>query len=313
MTILTTETQRYTLHPIKYNKIWDMYNKQRACFWVPSEIDFSNDYNDWVKLNENEQHFIKNILAFFACADGVVSLNILNNFSQKIKILEAQYTYNYQCTIEGIHNEVYSIMIDTFIKNNEEKNKLFNAIEQIDYISKKTKWAMNWCNGDIAIDLLAFTIMEGLFFSSAFCAIYWIKQRNILKGLTLSNEFIARDERLHTEFACLLFSMCENKPSKEYIYNMIDDALNIEIDFILNSLPVSLIGMKSDSMVQYVKYVADILLSMLGYDKKFNVINPFTFMNTIGIESRSNFFDERSTNYQKIIDNEKILNFVEDF
>ena len=300
---LLTESQRYTLHPIKYPKIWDMFNKQRACFWIPSEVDLSKDKPEWIKLSDDERYFIKNILAFFAGSDGIVGVNILDNFSKDVKILEAQFTYLFQGTMEAIHSEMYSLMIDTYIDNNDEKNKLFDSINRIPCVSKKANWALNWTQKStdktFAKRLIAFAIMECLFFSGAFCSIYWIKERNLLPGLTKSNEFIARDERLHTEFACLLYSMIVNKISQEEVYEMMNEAVEIETEFITESLPVKLIGMNSDLMTKYIKYVADWLLTNLGYNKKYNVKNPFTFMNTIGMESRSNFFDERSSTYQK--------------
>ena len=301
---LLTEIQRYTLHPIKYQKIWDMYKKQQACFWIATEIDFSKDKSDWLNvLNDNERYFIKHILAFFAGSDGIVSINILDNFSKDVKILEAQMTYNFQGTMESIHSEVYSLMIETYIDDNVEKDILFNAIEKIPCIKKKADWALKWTksstNDNFSRRLVAFAIIEGLFFSGAFCAIYWIKERGILPGLTKSNEFIARDERLHTEFACLLYSMINNKLTNEEIYSMIEEAIEIESEFILESLPVKLIGMNNDLMSKYIRYVADWLLVNLGYDKLYNIQNPFSFMNTIGMESRSNFFDERTSTYQK--------------
>jgi len=323
--LLLSEEQRYTLFPIKYPKIWDMYKKQLASFWIASEIDFSKDKTDWNKLSDDEKYFIKHILAFFAGSDGIVAVNILDNFSKDVKILEAQMTYNFQGTMEAIHSEVYSLMIETYIDNSLEKNRLFNAIETIPCIKKKASWALKWTTPNnqnnkhneniFARRLVAFAIVEGLFFSGAFCAIYWIKERNILPGLTKSNEFIARDERLHTEFACLLYSMILNKISQEEIYQIFDEALEIEIEFITESLPVRMIGMNSILMIEYIKYVADWLLTSLGYDKKYNVQNPFSFMNTIGMESRSNFFDERTSTYQKAhkYNNEKELEADEDF
>lgn len=305
---LLTETQRYTLHPIKYPKIWDMYKKQQACFWIANEIDFSKDKSDWNnKLSPDERYFIKHILAFFAGSDGIVNVNILDNFSKDVKILEAQMTYNFQGTMESIHSEVYSLMIETYIDDPTDKDLLFNAIHQIPCIKKKADWALKWTTPTInnAIDntfakrLVAFAIVEGIFFSGAFCSIYWIKEKGILAGLTKSNEFIARDERLHTEFACLLYSMLINKLDTKEIYSMIDEAVQIESEFITESLPVKLIGMNNDLMIKYIKYVADWLLVCLNYDKLYNVSNPFSFMNTIGMESRSNFFDERTSTYQK--------------
>lgn len=318
---LLTEEQRYTLHPIKYPKIWEMYQKQLACFWIATEIDFSKDRTDWKnKLNVNERYFIKNILAFFAGSDGIVGVNILNNFSKEVKILEAQFTYNFQGTMESIHSQVYSLMIDTYIEDANEKHKLFNAIHTIPCVSKKASWALKWTNQEsnnlsFAKRLLAFAIVEGLFFSGAFCSIYWIKEKGLLPGLTKSNEFIARDERLHTEFAILLYSMLKNKLDEKTVFSMIDEAVKIETEFITESLPVKLIGMNNDLMTQYIKYVADYLLVSLGYSKKYDVKNPFSFMNTIGMESRSNFFDERTSTYQKafVFESSKELDIVDDF
>jgi ribonucleotide reductase beta subunit family protein with ferritin-like domain len=374
---LLTETQRYTLHPIKYPAIWDMYKKQQASFWIASEVDLSKDKPDWKnKLSENERFFVKHILAFFAGSDGIVGVNILDNFSKDVKILEAQFTYSFQGTMEAIHSEMYSLMIDTYIDDADEKDLLFNAIEKIPCIAKKAQWALRWTcllspgdagtcllspgdagtcllspgdagtcplvnenNGDagtchqspgLSLDnpnqnmfnnnsfakrLLAFAIVEGLFFSGAFCSIYWLKQKGILPGLTKSNEFIARDERLHTEFACLLYSMIKNRLDQSEVYEMIEEAVQIETEFITQSLPVKLIGMNSDLMTQYIKYVADWLLTNLNYSKKYNVKNPFSFMNTIGMESRSNFFDERASTYQKahVFNASKELTETDDF
>jgi ribonucleoside-diphosphate reductase subunit M2 len=302
---LLTETQRYTLHPIKYPAIWDMYNKQKVSFWITSEVDLSKDKFDWNnKLSENERYFVKHILAFFAGSDGIVGVNILDNFSKDVKILEAQFTYSFQGTMEAIHSEMYSLMIETYVDDPDEKHILFNAIEKIPCITQKAAWALKWTTNtetkSFAKRLLAFAIVEGLFFSGAFCAIYWLKQKGVLPGLTKSNEFIARDERLHTEFACLLYSMIVNRLDQSEVYEMIDEAVTIETEFITESLPVKLIGMNCDLMTQYIKYVADWLLVNLNYQKKYNVKNPFSFMNTIGMESRSNFFDERASTYQKV-------------
>jgi len=317
---LLLETQRYTLHPIKYPVIWDMYKKQQACFWIASEVDLSKDREDWNnKLTENERYFIKHILAFFAGSDGIVGVNILDNFSKDVKILEAQFTYSFQGTMEAIHSEMYSLMIDTYIDDFSEKDTLFNAIEKIPCITKKAEWALRWTTDieskSFAKRLLAFAIIEGIFFSGAFCSIYWLKQKGVLPGLTKSNEFIARDERLHTEFACLLYSMIVNRLDQSEVHQMIEEAVNIETEFITESLPVKLIGMNSDLMTQYIKYVADWLLVNLNYEKKYNIKNPFSFMNTIGMESRSNFFDERASTYQKahVFNVSKELQETDDF
>jgi len=314
---ILNETQRYTLLPIKYPKIWNLYKKQLSNFWISSEIDFSKDKNDWdTKLSEEEKYFLKNVLAFFASSDGLVGINILDNFSKEIKIYEAQITYNFQCTMEGIHSEVYSIMIETYIDNAKEKEILFNAISEIPCIKEKGDWIMKWIYDDninLARRLVAFIIVEGLFFSGSFCSIFWIKQRGILNGLTKSNEFISRDETMHTEFGCLIYSMLENKLEENIVHNMFKEAVIIETKFITESLPVRLIGMNSSLMTQYIEYVADKLLTDLGYKIYYNTNNPFPFMKNMGLESRSNFFDERSTVYQKSLMQKDSLTQVEDF
>jgi ribonucleoside-diphosphate reductase subunit M2 len=313
------ETQRYTLHPIKYPDIWHHFKKQQASFWTAEEIDFSKDKIDWnEKLTGEERYFLKHILAFFAGSDGIVGVNLMDNFSKEVKILEAQFTYNFQGTMESIHSEVYSLMIETYIDNQEEKHTLFDAINKIPCIAKKANWALKWtnvCDNSFAIRLVAFAVVEGLFFSGAFCAIYWIKQRGILPGLTKSNEWIARDEGLHTEFACLMYSKIINKLDKKIVYSMIDEAVSIETEFITESLPIKLIGMNTNLMIQYIKFVADWLLNQLGYDEKYNVKNPFLFMEELGMQSRSNFFDERASTYQNahIFNSSKELNIIDDF
>ena len=314
--LLLTETQRYTLHPIKYHHIWNLYKKQLASFWISSEIDFSKDKHDWdTKLNDNERFFLKHILAFFASSDGLVGINILDNFSKEVKILEAQIAYNYQCTMEGIHSEVYSLMIDTYIDDIHEKDILFNAITKIECIEEKSKWILKWThnNTDFTRRLIAFIIVEGLFFSGSFCSIFWIKQKGILNGLTKSNEFIARDEGMHTEFGCLLYSMISNKLDQNEVFDMFKNAVQIESKYITEALPVKLIGMNNNLMIQYIKYVADNLLVQLGYNKLYDVTNPFSFMNNIGLESRSNFFDERTSTYQKSNNMKETLIINDDF
>lgn len=299
---LLLEEQRYTLFPIIHHDIYNEYKKQRNSFWIPDEIDFSNDKKDWEKLNENEQYFIKNILAFFAASDGIISLNLMDNFSKEVKILEAQMCYSMQTTIEGIHNETYSIMIDNLIDNYEEKQLLFEAVERIPCIKKKGDWAIKWTNQEnnsFAKRLLAFTIVEGIFFSGSFCAIFWLKQRNLLPGLTISNEFIARDEGMHAYFGCLLYSKLINKLDKKVVYEMISEALDIEKQFINESLPCRLIGMNSNLMSQYLEFVADRLLVQLGYPLYYNTQNPFPFMDNISVEGKTNFFEHRVTQYQK--------------
>lgn len=310
--------QRYTLHPILYPEIWNEYKTQLACFWIPSEIDFSKDKYDWDNiLTEDERYFLKYILAFFAGSDSIVQLNILNNFVNDVKILEAQITYNFQGTMEGIHSEIYSIMIDTYIDNEHEKNILFNAITTIPCIKKKAEWALKWSLHDSFVKrLLAYIIIEGLFFSGAFCAIYWIKQRGILPGLTKSNEFIARDEGLHTKFGILLYKMFNNNSiDEEFVYSILSEAIDIEIEFITESLPIRLIGMNNELMIQYIKYVADWILTNLNYNKLYNVSNPFSFMSNLGMESKSNFFDERTSTYQSahVFNTSKKYELIDDF
>jgi ribonucleoside-diphosphate reductase subunit M2 len=256
-------------------------------------------------------------LAFFAGSDGIVGINIMENFSKDVKILEAQMAYMFQAAMETIHSQVYSLMIETYIDNREEKYMLFNAIERIPCIAQKAQWALKWTsnNEPFSKRLVAFAIIEGLFFSGAFCSIYWLKERGILPGLTKSNEFIARDEGLHTEFACLLYSMIQYKLNSDTIHKMIEEAVDIEIEFITSSLPVKLIGMNEELMTEYIKYIADWLIVKLGYSKIYNVRNPFSFMNTIGMESRSNFFDERTSTYQKahVFNSSTELEAVDDF
>lgn len=313
---LLTEEQRFTIFPIKYPEIWKEYKKQVASFWTPEEIDFSKDLLDWNnKLKEEERHFVKMILAFFAGADGIVNLNLMKNFVEEVKILEAQMAYGFQCSMESIHSETYSLMIDTYIKDQEEKLKLFNAIETIPCIKKKADWALKWVFNDDLFSkrLIAFCIVEGVFFSGAFCAIYWLKQRNLLPGLTKSNEFIARDEGMHVEFGVLLYNMIENRLDEKLVHNIVKEAVEIEKEFINESISCRMIGMNSELMTEYIEYVTDRLLISLGYNKLYNKTNPFTFMNFIGMESRSNFFEERTSTYQKANFGSNELNYDEEF
>lgn len=305
--LLDPQNQRLVIFPIKYPELWKTYKKQRSAFWTPEEIDFSKDLNDWThKLNENEKFFIKNVLAFFAGSDGIVNLNIGINFKQEIFIPEAQFVYDFQSTMEGIHAETYSLLIDTYIIDQLEKEHLFNAIKTIPCVEKKAKWALKWIDVDKTIvpfaqRLIAFTIVEGIFFSGSFCAIYWLKQRNLMPGLTISNEFISRDEGMHVEFACQLYSMIINRIDQETVFNMFDDAIEIEKEFILDSLPCKLIGMNSNLMIMYLESVADKILVQLGYNKKYNSTNPFPFMDVINLQGKTNFFEHRVTQYQKAV------------
>ena len=299
--LLMEENNRLTIYPIKYHDIWNAYKTQVAAFWTAEEIDFSKDYDDFCSLTENEQHFIKMILAFFAASDTIVNINLGERFVQEVQLKEAIIAYNYQMMMENIHSEVYSLMIDNIIRDVTEKNKLFNAITEYPCISKKAKWAEEWIKSDASFGqrLIAFAIVEGIFFSGSFCAIYWIKQKNLMPGLCGSNELIARDEGMHTNFAILLYSMVENKISESDIYLMFKDAVLIEKEFICESLPCSLLGMNDKRMSEYIEYVSDRLLESLGYNKIWNTKNPFDFMESLSIEGKTNFFESRPTQYQK--------------
>ena len=299
---LLTEESRLVLYPIKNTKIFEMYKKQQKCFWTADEIDFSKDHKDWETLNADERHFIKYVLGFFAASDGIVNINLLDRFLKDVKVLEAQMCYTWQAAVENIHSETYSLMIDTYIKNSEEKNFLLNAIENIPCITKKANWAVRWINdkeASFAQRIIAFACVEGIFFSGSFCAIYWLKERNLMPGLSLSNDFIARDEGLHCDFACLLYSMLANKLDYDVIKEMITEVVDIETEFITESLPCRLIGMNHELMKQYIEFVADRLVRDLGYDNIYNVKNPFSFMENISLEGKTNFFEQRVSQYKK--------------
>lgn len=298
---LLMEEQRLCLYPIKHPDIWKLYKEQENSFWTREEVDLSRDYADFKKLDTSTQYFIKYILAFFATSDGSVFLNLMGNFSKEVKILEAQICYQFQGAMEAIHSEMYSEMIECLIKDDREKNQLFNAINTISCIKRKTEWAQTWTglNSKFSQRLIAFAIVEGIFFSGSFCAIYWLKQKNIMPGLTQSNELIARDEGTHTKFACLLYSKIVEKLSESIVHSMILDAVKIEEEFIIESLPCKLIGMNSDLMSQYIKFIADGLSVGLGYNKIYNVTNPFDWMENINIAVKGNFFENRITSYQK--------------
>lgn len=298
--LLIENSNRYVLFPIKYDKIWSEYKRQMACFWTVEEIDLSRDLNDWEKLNDNEQHFIKYILAFFAGSDGIVLENLGQRFINEIQIPEARCAYGFQLMMENIHSETYSLLIDKYITDNKEKNFLFNAINNIPCVAKKAHWAIKWIEDDtsnFATRLIAFACVEGIFFSGSFCAIYWLKKRGLMPGLTFSNELISRDEGMHTDFACLLYSMLNNKLSKNNIYQIIREAVEIEKEFIIDSIPCNLIGMNSVMMCQYIEFVSDRLIIQLGYPKLFNVENPFQFMELISLENKTNFFEKRVSEY----------------
>ena len=319
--ILTSpEEKRYVLFPIRYPKIWEMQKKQQACFWQAEELDLSKDLDDWPKLNKNEQHFIKNVLAFFAGSDGIVLENLLKNFTNEVTLMEAQVFYTFQGMMENIHSETYSLLIDTYIKDEQEKNKLFNAIDTIPSVSKKANWAKKWIDNteftSFATRLVAFAAVEGIFFSGSFCSIFWLKRRGLMPGLTFSNELISRDEGMHTDFAILLYSMIKNKLSYKKIKEMITEAVEIEKEFIIDSIPCNLIGMNQKLMSQYIEFVADRLLLQLGYDKIYNVSCPFDFMENISVEGKTNFFEKRVGEYAlatKYENKEAAFEFTDNF
>lgn len=297
-----SKKERYVLYPIKYDQIWQQYKNAVATFWTPEEIDLSKDMNDWNSLNDNERMFIKNILAFFAGSDGIVIENLGKRFMNEINIPEIISFYSYQLFIENIHSETYGLLIDTYIKDETEKSFLFNAIKTIPCVTKKANWAIKWIDdkeNNFAVRLIAFAIVEGIFFSGSFCAIYWLKKRGLMPGLTFSNELISRDEGMHTDFAVLLYSMIENKLSQSKINSIITEAVDIEKEFITVSLPCRLIGMNHDLMITYIEYVADRLLVQLGYNKLFNSENPFDFMVLISLQGKTNFFERRVGEYSK--------------
>ena len=299
--ILSNQNDRFVLLPIKYKDVWDMYKKAEASFWTTEEIDLSSDLQDWKKLNDKEKHFIKHVLAFFAASDGIVNENLALRFCQEVQIPEARCFYGFQMAMENIHSETYSLLIDTYIEDTQEKNHLFKALDNIPAVKTKGQWALKWIdNSDsFAERLVAFAAVEGIFFSGSFCAIFWLKKRGLMPGLTFSNELISRDEGLHTDFACLLFAKIQNKPSPERILEIITEAVSIESHFVTDALPVSLIGMNAKLMTQYIQFVADRLLLSLGLNKFYKVTNPFDWMELISLQGKTNFFEKRVGDYQK--------------
>ena len=318
----TQHSRNYTLFPInnKYLGVWKLYKKALSVFWTVEEIDLTKDKNDWEKLNENEQYFIKNILAFFAGSDGIVNENIQERFINEIDDQEVKCFYGFQEAMENIHSETYSLLIDTYITDEVEKTKLFNGIETIPCVKKKAEWAIKWIEdkeSNFNTRLVAFACVEGIFFSGSFCAIFWLKKRGLMPGLTFSNELISRDEGLHTEFAIELYHTRENKLDSETFYKIIKNAVEIEKEFITESLPCNLIGMNSTLMKEYIEFVADRLSVQFGYDKIYNVENPFDFMDLISMRTKTNFFEKRVGEYGKagvsIEDNEMELDLDADF
>lgn len=300
--LLAENKQRFVLFPIKYANIWAMYKKAEASFWTAEEIDLSTDIQDWTnRLNDDERYYVKNVLAFFASSDGIVNENLATKFMKEVQIPEARCFYGFQIAIENIHSETYSLLIDTFIKSTNEKNRLFNAIETIPSVKKKADWALKWINGSdsFAERLVAFAAVEGIFFSGSFCSIFWLKKRGLMPGLSFSNELISRDEGLHCDFACLLYSLLRYKLSQETVHTILRDAVACEHEFVEESLPVSLIGMNASLMKQYIEFVADRLCVGLGYEKIYNTINPFDWMELISLEGKTNFFEKRVGEYAK--------------
>lgn len=302
--ILTKENpSRFVLFPIEYQDIWDKYKSHMSVFWTVEEIDLSKDMKDWDQLNDNEKHFIKNILAFFAGSDGIVLENLGGRFMSEIQIPEAKCFYGFQAAMENVHSETYSLLIDTYVKDEKEKHKLLNAIDTIPCVNKKAQWALKWMNdkdSPFALRLIAFAIVEGIFFSGSFCSIFWLKKRGLMPGLTFSNELISRDEGLHTDFAVLLYTKyITNKIEEETVYDIVKEAVEIEKEFIIDSLPCNLIGMNKDLMSDYIEFVADRLLSQLNYSKLYNTKNPFDFMEMISLTGKTNFFEKRVSEYSK--------------
>ena len=305
--LLVEDENRYVMFPIKDEDIWQMYKKQVDCFWRAEEIDLSKDLKSWENLDDNEKYFIKMILAFFAASDGIVLENLGIRFMSDVQLAEARAFYGFQIAMENIHSEMYSLLIDTYISDENEKNILFNAIDTIPSVSRKAHWALKWIDDEdatYATRLVAFAAVEGIFFSGSFCAIYWLKNRGLMPGLTFSNELISRDEGMHTDFACLMYEMNtqttqENRLSQETIREIIEEAVDIEKEFITESLPCNLIGMNSDLMKQYIEYVADRIVQQMGYEPIWNATNPFSFMELISLRPKSNFFEIKVGEYKK--------------
>ncbi len=314
--LLREDPNRFTLFPIRWNDIWKAYETHKSAFWTAQEIDYSADLDDWETLTYNEKHFIEHILAFFAGSDGIVLENLVSNFCREIQIPEVRCFYGFQAMIENIHGETYSLLIDTFVKDEKRKAELFNAIDTIPCVARKAEWALKWVNNinPFSERLVAFAAVEGIFFSGSFCAIFWLKDRGkMVKALGKSNELISRDEGLHTDFAVLLYSYIQQKLSQERIEEIIREAVEIEENFICESLPCRLIGMNSELMREYIQFVADRLITQLGYNKIFNSKNPFQFMEALSLDGKTNFFEQRVTEYQLANNTNRNFNLDEDF
>ena len=318
--LLSEEENRYVIFPIRNDEIWKMYKKAEANFWTTEELDLSKDNRDFTsKMNDNERYFVENVLAFFAASDGIVNENLVERFCNDVKSLEAKFFYGFQIAMENIHSETYSLLIDTYVKDVEKKNKLFNAIDTIPSVKKKAEWALKWISdktSNFGTRVIAFAAVEGIFFSGSFCSIFWLKKRGLMPGLCHSNELISRDEGLHTEFAVLMYSMLQNKPSKEIVLEIIKEAVELEKEFITESLPCDLIGMNKNLMKQYIEYVSDRLLLMLGLEKEYNSVNPFEWMEMISVQGKTNFFEKRVGEYANVANSasgNNVFSLEEDF
>ena len=301
--ILQENENRFVIFPIQHHDIWEWYKKMEASFWTAEEIDLHQDLNDWNnKLSDDEKYFIKHILAFFAASDGIVNENLAENFVNEVQYSEAKFFYGFQIMMENVHAETYSLLIDTYINDDQEKNHLFKALETVPSVQRKGDWAMKWLSrkrGSFAERLVAFAAVEGIFFSGSFCSIFWLKKRGLMPGLSFSNELISRDEGLHRDFACLLYSYLNNKPDVEVVRQIVTEAVEIEKEFVCDSLPCALVGMNADLMCEYVRYVADRLLTSLGHPKAYNAANPFDFMELVSLTGKTNFFEKRVGEYAK--------------
>merc|ERR1719335_1325987 len=299
--LLMENKHRWVMFPIEYPEMWEMYKKHEASFWTAEEIDLSQDAQDWEKLTEREQHFIKYVLAFFAASDGIVLENLGLNFSNEVQVSEARAFYGFQMAMENVHSETYSLLIDQYIKDSKEKMQLFNAIETIPAVEVKAKWAVSWMSRDRSFyeRIVGFACVEGILFSGSFCAIYWLKKRGLMPGLTFSNELISRDEGLHTDFACLIYKLLKHKLEDEMVHDIIRGAVAAEKEFICDALPCALIGMNASQMTEYIQFVADRLLTALGHPKLYNTANPFDWMELISLQGKTNFFEKRVGEYQK--------------
>ncbi|CAN0255566.1 unnamed protein product, partial [Ectocarpus fasciculatus] len=318
--LLAEDKTRFVLFPIKHTDVWDMYKKAEASFWTVEEVDLSDDHKHWDKLSKSERHFVSHVLAFFAASDGIVNENLAMNFSNEVQSPEVRCFYGFQIAIENIHSEMYSLLIDTYVRDAAEKSHLLNAIETVPCVQKKASWALTWCDrntASFAERIVAFAAVEGIFFSGSFCAIFWLKKRGLMPGLSFSNELISRDEGMHCEFACLLYSKLVNKLPQSRVFEIVGSAVSIECEFVQEALSVELIGMNARMMVQYIEFCADRLLVSLGCDKKYNATNPFDWMDMISLQGKTNFFEKRVSEYAKsgvgVDSSKQVIAFDEDF